>query len=88
MHVPNGEYRTEKTGALLQRMGVMPGVADFLLIDGAGLHHWLELKRGDAPLSMNQVRFRTEMRTRGVPHAVARSFDEAVEQLNQWGALK
>jgi hypothetical protein len=44
-HVGSGEYRTEKTGALLKRMGLCPGMLDFLLISPTGRHHWLELKR-------------------------------------------
>jgi hypothetical protein len=50
-HIANGEYRTTKTGALLQRMGVRRGLFDFLLISPDGVHFWLELKRGSAPLT-------------------------------------
>jgi hypothetical protein len=44
-HVPSGEHRSERTGGLLKRMGLRPGMLDFLLISPAGEHHWLELKR-------------------------------------------
>ena len=37
------------TAALLQRMGVRPGLFDFLLIGPDGRHYWLELKRGPPP---------------------------------------
>jgi hypothetical protein len=88
-HVPNGEYRTKETGALLLRMGVMPGVFDLLLISPTGAHHWLELKRGaKAGMSLAQIRFRHELQVRGVPYGVARSFDEAVDFLRAWGVIE
>jgi hypothetical protein len=88
MHVANGGYRTEQTGALLKRMGVLAGAFDFLLIGPDGRHHWLELKRGRAPLSSDQQEFHVKLAARSVPHAIARSFDEAVAQLKAWDVLR
>jgi hypothetical protein len=87
-HYPLGELRTEKTGALLKRMGNKPGFFDWLLIGPTGVHHWLELKRGRAPLTEAQKKFQLEMNMRGVPCAVARSFREAEAQLREWGAIR
>lgn len=87
-HIPSGELRTEETGALLKRMGLKPGLPDFLLIDPDGKHYWLELKRGKAPLTVAQTEFGVAMMERGVPYAVARSFNEAIAQLRDWGALR
>jgi hypothetical protein len=88
-HVPNGEHRSKETGALLLRMGVMPGVFDFLLISPTGVHHWLELKGGaKADMSIAQIRFRHELQIRGVPYGVARSFDQAVAFLQTWGVIR
>jgi hypothetical protein len=67
---------------------VLAGAFDFLLIGPDGRHYWLELKRGLSPMSLAQIRFRTELRSRNVPYGVARSFDEAVEWLNRWGVLR
>jgi hypothetical protein len=86
-HIPSGEHRTEQTGALLQRMGLRPGMLDFLLISPAGAHHWLELKRGLAPLTDGQIEFTAELRRRRVPYYVARDYDAAVRQLKLWGVL-
>jgi hypothetical protein len=86
-HIPSGEYRTPETGALLSRMGLRRGMADFLLISPTGVHHWLELKRGNAPLTDEQHLFMNGLFARGVPHYVARSYDDAVHQLKLWGAL-
>lgn len=89
MHIPNGELRTKKTGALLKRMGVMAGTLDFLLIDPVGKHYWLELKRDRLGRpSPAQVQFLHQLYLRNVPHAVAYGFDEAVDQLRLWDALK
>ncbi len=87
-HIANGEHRSKQTAALLQRMGVRPGLFDFLLIGPDGRHYWLELKRGRAPLSEAQERFRQELVERDVTHGVARSFDEAVSTLREWGVLR
>ena len=86
-HIPSGELRTEATGALLKRMGLQRGMADFLLISPTGVHHWLELKRGNAPLTEDQEAFAAALRRCGVPYAVARGYDDAVRQLTRWDAL-
>ena len=86
-HIPSGEYRTENTGALLKRMGLKPGMSDFLLIDPLGEHHWLELKRGASPLSEHQTDFLGMLRQRGVKCAVARSYADAIDTLKAWGVL-
>ena len=61
---------------------------DFLLIGPDGRHYWLELKRGPAPLSEAQERFRRELVERTVVHGVARSFEDAVAWLRDWGVLR
>jgi hypothetical protein len=87
-HFPAGERRDARTGARLKRMGLKRGWSDFLLIDPAGQHHWLELKRGASPLTTEQEEFRDACLERGVPWAVVRSFDEAMQQLTTWGAIR
>jgi len=86
-HIPSGEHRTEATGALLLRMGMKRGMLDFLLISPTGVHHWLELKRGSAPLTEAQEAFCRLLELRGVPWAVARDYDSAVQQFKRWGVL-
>ena len=87
-HIANGEHRSKATAALLWRMGIRPGLFDFLLIGPDGRHFWLELKRGKAPLSPAQEQFRQELVERDVVHGVARSFDEAVACLRLWDVLR
>jgi hypothetical protein len=87
-HVPSGEHRSERTGGLLKRMGLQRGMLDFLLISPAGVHHWLELKRGSAPLTEAQQAFIAQLDSRAVPWAVCRDYESAVRQLKAWGVVK
>ena len=87
-HIPSGEKRDKATGALLLRMGHRPGWADFVLVDPKGRHFYLELKRGSAPQNPHQIEFGHAMLARGVPYALARSYDEAEAILDGWGALR
>ena len=87
-HIPAGELRTGKTGALLLRLGLRPGMFDLLFIGPDGQHCWLELKRDHrAPLTEGQKQFAEMLHHCGVPHHVARSYDDAVRQLKVWGVL-
>lgn len=86
-HFPAGEHRNAATGARLKRMGLKRGWSDFVLISPFALVHWLEMKRGKAPLTEDQEAFRDACREIGVPWALARSVDEALAQLVDWGAL-
>lgn len=86
-HFPAGEHRNAATGARLKRMGLQRGWSDFILISPEALVHWLEMKRGKAPLTEDQEAFRNACWSLGVPWAVARSVDEALAQLVDWGAL-
>lgn len=87
-HIASGELRTKETAALLQRMGLKPGMSDFLFIGPNGQHHWLELKRDyRAPLSEPQEDFLAQLRRRSVPCAVGRNYDSTIEKLKLWGVL-
>ena len=68
-------------------MGTQRGMLDFLLIAPTGQHHWLELKRGSAPLTEAQRAFIKQLERRCVPWCVARDYDTAVKQLKAWGVL-
>lgn len=88
-HLPSGEHRTKVTGGRLKRMGLKPGLPDFMFVDVTGRHFYLELKRGGlGKLSLGQMLFGSLMVERGVPYAVARSFAEAEAVLREWGVLK
>ena len=86
-HTPNGELRSERTGALCKAMGARAGVFDIALLSPHGQLYFIEFKRGLEPLSDEQDAFAAALRQRAVPYYVARSFDAAVKQLKAWGAL-
>lgn len=98
-HYPAGEERTARVdadgrrfspaGARLKRMGLKTGVADYLFASPTGRLHALELKRRDGgDLSNDQEKFRDWCRAHNVPWRVARSFDQAVAIVTEWGVLK
>lgn len=88
-HLPAGEYRTEATGKLLKRMGLQPGLPDFMLISPQGKVHFLELKRRRlGRLTAVQEDFGDLCAGRHIPYALARSFDEGVATFGGWGALR
>jgi hypothetical protein len=62
-------------------------MSDFLFVGPAGQHCWLELKRGRAPLTGEQAAFAEHLHQCGVPYYVARSYDDAVAKLRDWGVL-
>lgn len=87
-HIPNGELRSAKTGALLKDMGERPGVLDLEFISPVGKVYFLELKRGRARLTEAQEAFVKEMEACGIECAVAGSLKAAIDQLKAWGACR
>jgi len=86
-HVPNGELRDPGTAAKLQRMGVLAGVPDLLLLI-AGRLHGLELKRERGGReSIEQQAVHAELRSAGAVVETAYGLDQALEVLESWGAL-
>ena len=86
---PTASTAPRKPPALLQRLGVLPGAFDLLLIGPDGVHRWMEIKRAaGGRLSPAQQWFADELQRRGVPYAVAGGFDQAVEVLQSWGVLR
>lgn len=93
---PKTGQRWSPTGARLKRMGVQSGWPDFILL--GPLHDdyarplgpfFLELKRqGRGKLSDEQKAFRNWCFSNFYPWALAKTFEEAKEQLQIWGVLK
>lgn len=72
----------------MKAMGLQPGWPDFVLIDPVGVMHALELKRIGEKLTDDQEAFQAWCVEHGVPHAVARTSDDALKVLIRWGALR
>jgi VRR-NUC domain-containing protein len=87
-HFPSGELRDIKTASKLRGMGLARGWPDFVLIDPSGRLHALELKRQGETLSDDQEAFEVWCIGHGVPHAIARTSDEALAVLSRWEALR
>jgi hypothetical protein len=87
-HPGTGELRDLKTAVKLKQMGLKPGLPDIALISPSGLFHGIELKREGELLSEDQENFRVWCTRRGVPFAVAYSFDEALIALDAWNVLR
>jgi hypothetical protein len=85
--VPNGSNRNAITGAILKKEGVRAGVPDLAIII-AGKSHFLEVKRARGYLTKSQKAIKREIEQSGAAWAVAKGLDEALAQLEQWGALK
>lgn len=88
-HTPNGEYRTKATAGRLKRMGVKPGVSDFLLVSPyGGKLHALELKREGAHPTADQHAFLCAVDACGGRSDWTDSFEHGVSILRSWGAIR
>ena len=88
-HVGNGERRDAITGARLKRLGVLPGVSDFLLIGPpAGQVRALELKRRGEKPTLAQTAFLEAVRLAGGDAEWVDSYEAAVAVLRRWGAVR
>lgn len=88
-HIASGEYRTPATAAKLQRMGVVAGFADFLLVSPSGHAFFLEIKRARCGrLNEAQEEFASWCASHQIPFAIAHNLDEAIAALRQWGAIR
>jgi hypothetical protein len=88
-HVPNGELRETQTANLLKRMGVSPGVSDFIFIAPAlGRVHALELKRRGRTPTETQRAFLSGVRAAGGIADWCDNFEDAIRILKGWGAVR
>ena len=86
IHVPNGEYRHDRTGALLKRMGAKAGVPDFMLPtahDGF-IGFAMELKRKPNKLTDQQQWWLEFLSSQGWLTVVAWSATEAQAALHSY----
>lgn len=89
LHIPNGERRDAKTGALLKAMGVVPGAADWLLSwrqfrSTSSCVGWIELKAGRGRQSPEQKAFQDRVTALGHHYAICRSIPEVLGVLDAW----
>lgn len=84
--VPNGGWRNETTAAKLKLEGVLPGVADLILLvpsGGAGAL-MIEMKTTKGRQSEHQKAFQKEVEQMGYRYVVCRSYEDFVEQISNY----
>jgi hypothetical protein len=87
--IPNAARRSPQLAARMKAEGLRAGVADLVIMAPAGRVHWLELKDGRRGVQSDaQKGFQAICGRLGHDYAVARSLDEAIATLKQWGVLK
>jgi hypothetical protein len=85
-HFPAGEYRRPETGERLARMGLKKGWPDYQFLSPTGVTFYLELKRKGNALTAEQDEFRRVAEPLNI-WGVARSYEQAIAILQQWGVL-
>lgn len=85
-HVPNEGLRSPRTGAFLKRLGMLPGVSDFIVIV-KGKAHFLEMKTAKGRQSAEQRDFETQAVGAECLYMIARSPEAAKNILEIWRAI-
>lgn len=82
--VPNGGHRDKVTGAMMKAEGVVPGVADLLLLVPSKGYHALciEMKAEKGRQSPEQKAWQKKVEAHGYKYAVCRSLDDFMETVN------
>ena len=83
-HIPNGGARDGRTGAVLKRTGVKPGVPDICLPVPSGDHHglYIELKRRNGgALSANQRIWLNALSEQGHKAVCCKGWEEARDEI-------
>ncbi|MCP4122435.1 MAG: hypothetical protein GY751_11835 [Bacteroidetes bacterium] len=83
--VPNDGRQGEGHRIHAWKMGQLSGVGDLYLNNPAGVSMYLELKRIDGEQADDQIAFQKHCESKGIDYQVARSLDDAMEILKQWG---
>lgn len=82
IHIPNGGFRNKLEASKFKKMGVRPGVPDFLIQQNGIPIGWMELKAGKNTLRESQEKFRDYTR---IKWAEIRSLDDFINTLKKWG---
>lgn len=86
--IPNGEKRHIMVASRLKAEGVRRGTPDLCFLLPEGRVGWLEMKTAKGTLSAEQKAFRDRAQMLGHFWAMARSVDEAIPHLTEWGVLR
>jgi hypothetical protein len=86
--IPNQANRHIRNAVKMKAEGVRSGVADLCFMFPKGRVAWLEMKKPGGSLSATQKQFREVCHALGHQWGTAKSIEEALELLTEWGALK
>jgi hypothetical protein len=86
--VPNGGHRHISEASRLKAEGVRSGTPDLCFMLEGGKVAWLEMKTAKGTLGPAQKAFRDLAQRLGHQWGMARSVDEAIVLLTQWGVLR
>ncbi len=92
-HIGHGGFRTKAEAGAFKAMGLKPGIADIMIVDGAENAlgrpwvFWIELKAKGRGQSDNQIIFQEAMRARGCKYSVCWSLDHVILCLENWGLV-
>lgn len=94
--VPNGGARSKATAGKLKAEGVVPGVADLILLVPQWFTTWreeqgclfaglcIEMKTAKGRQSPEQKEWQAKVESRGYRYAVCRSFDDFTHTVNEY----
>lgn len=86
-HVPNGGYRRMQEAVKFKRMGVLPGVSDWVLFYDRELYV-LEVKADVGHPTEEQVEFMAAVERQGGHAACHRGLKACIHQLERWALLR
>ena len=86
--IPNQGRRSPSDAVRMKAEGLTAGAADLCIMLPAGKVAWLELKARRGRQSEAQKTFELVCQRLQHPYAMARSLDEAIGILKEWGALR
>ena len=88
IHIPNEGKRSPREGARLKRIGLKPGVADYLILDSppampSRKGTWIELKRKGGKPTAEQLDFLADAKSCGFCSFVCEGGEEAATILQE-----
>jgi hypothetical protein len=86
--IPNAGKRSFAVASHMKAEGMTAGVADLCVMLSGGRVIWLELKTAKGRQTPKQKGFQDICNRLSHVYVLARSFDEAIENLKAFGALK
>jgi hypothetical protein len=87
-HCPNGLVSNARAVARMKTAGLTAGIADICLVRPGGAAAFLEFKSREGRQTQEQLAFEQLCKANGSPYSVARTIDEAIAALTEWGCIR